>query len=608
MKITFLSVCLLTLLFTLSTQTFAVDFTVNQAGDAGDLTCDATCTLRDAVDDTNAAATNDTISFAAGLTTITLTDQILINNGGTLTITGPGANVLTIDGGAGRNRIFQTGSATVTIRGVTLSGGNNKGAAVLANSGTLILEEVVVQNNAGDGSVGAVAFNGGTNHRIANSTISGNTLFNDCAAIYALNTSLTVVNTTVSGNSTDASGFGTGAICIDGISMATFRNTTISGNTAGGTGFLGGGGIFNANSTVDLGNTIVAGNTAANPGPDLYRFSSRSTFTTSGGNLIGDNSGNPSEPNTVTFPTGNPNANGDKVGTGGSVINPLLGPLQNNGGPTPTRALLVGSPAVDAGLNALAVDPFNGTALAFDQRGTGFPRIRDGNGDGTAIVDIGAVELQACDLIDTDSDGIGNACDSDDDNDGVIDGQDAFPLDPNESVDTDSDGTGNNADTDDDNDGVSDADEISAGSDPLNGNSKPEVCDGVDNDLNDGVDEGFVNSDGDTMANCVDPDDDNDGVLDGSDAFPLDPNESVDTDGDGIGNNADLDDDNDGQSDINEIACGSNPLDAASKCTPSTTGPPTNIEQCKNGGWKTFTVPRRFKNQGDCIQFVNTGK
>jgi len=35
---------------------------------------------------------------------------------------------------------------------------------------------------------------------------------------------------------------------------------------------------------------------------------------------------------------------------------------------------------------------------------------------------------------------------------------------------------------------------------------------------------------------------------------------------------------------------------------------PTSKDQCKNGGWRNFSVPRRFKNQGDCIQFVNTGK
>ena len=379
-------------------QTYAVDFLVNQPGDAGDLTCDATCTLRDAVDDANAAATDDTINFVRGLTTITLTGQILILNNGTLTINGNGADVLTIDGGAGTNRIFLSESATVTIRGVTLSGGNGQGAAVQASLGTLILEAVAVQNNEGNDNLGAVLFNGGTNHRIADSTISGNLGFSDCAALYvanaSLDTSLTVVNTTVSGNSTTAFGIGTGAICFVGGS-ATFRNTTISGNTAGGTGGGGGGGIYiQDSSTVNLGNTIVAGNTSPNRGPDLYRNDSTSTFTTAGGNLIGDNSGTLSAPNTVTFPTGNPNANGDKVGTAGSVIDPLLGPLQNNGGTTPTRELLTRSPAIDAGLNSNTFDPSNSSPLLFDQRGTGFPRIVDGNGDAVETVDVGAFEVQ----------------------------------------------------------------------------------------------------------------------------------------------------------------------------------------------------------------------
>jgi len=42
--------------------------------------------------------------------------------------------------------------------------------------------------------------------------------------------------------------------------------------------------------------------------------------------------------------------------------------------------------------------------------------------------------------------------------------------------------------------------------------------------------------------------------------------------------------------------------------TPAGIGPPTSKDQCKKGGWKNFTIPRAFKNQGDCIQFVNTGK
>jgi CheY-like chemotaxis protein len=143
-----------------------------------------------------------------------------------------------------------------------------------------------------------------------------------------------------------------------------------------------------------------------------------------------------------------------------------------------------------------------------------------------------------------DGDALSDACDSDDDNDGVNDTDNVFPFNQNESVDTDVDGIGNNADPDDD-DGADDAAEATAGSDPLNRNSTPEVCDGGDNDLNEGVDEGFTNTDGDATADCVDLDDDNDGVLDTLDALPFNPNESVDTDSDGTGNNADTDDDGD---------------------------------------------------------------
>lgn len=72
----------------------------------------------------------------------------------------------------------------------------------------------------------------------------------------------------------------------------------------------------------------------------------------------------------------------------------------------------------------------------------------------------------------------------------------------------------------------------------------------------------YVDTDGDGIEDSVDTDDDNDGVPDYADAFPLDPLESIDTDHDGIGNNADLDDDNDGISDKVEVVFGLNPLNA----------------------------------------------
>lgn len=369
----------------------AAVYTVNQSGDAGDLTCDATCTLRDAVDDANANPSNDVINFNAAVTNVTLNSQIQVNNAGTLTINGNGANATTINVEPGFNRIFNASFAVLTIQGVTLQGGNNDGSAVYASNSTITLESVAVRNITGAGIiVGAVFIMGGTNHRIANSTISGNTGFADCAALFVDTASITIVNTTVSDNSTTPNGYGSGALCFGREVTATIRNSTISGNTANGTdGNGGGGGIYvDLGATVDLGNTIVAGNSAVR-GADLFRYDGNAILTTSGGNLIGDNSGNPSAPNTDAFPTGNPNANGDKVGTAGSPIDPLLAPLGNYGGTTPTRQLLAGSPAIEAGINSLAT----AAGLTTDQRG--LSRIVDSDLEGTPTVDSGAFEVQA---------------------------------------------------------------------------------------------------------------------------------------------------------------------------------------------------------------------
>lgn len=94
--------------------------------------------------------------------------------------------------------------------------------------------------------------------------------------------------------------------------------------------------------------------------------------------------------------------------------------------------------------------------------------------------------------------------------------------------DTDGDGEYDHLDSDDDNDGVVDSEDAL-------------IYDAVD-------------TDGDGQTNILDDDDDNDGVLDVDDAFPIDASESIDTDGDGIGNNADTDDDNDGIYDEDDSA------------------------------------------------------
>ena len=189
------------------------------------------------------------------------------------------------------------------------------------------------------------------------------------------------------------------------------------------------------------------------------------------------------------------------------------------------------------------VDPDDST----DTDSDGIPDVSDNDDDNDGILDEeDAFPLDKNEDTDTDNDGIGNNSDTDDDNDNVMDEEDAFPLDATETKDTDGDGIGNNEDTDDDGDGQADQDETECGSDPLDYDSMAQ------------------DTDGDTLPDCTDPDDDNDTVPDVEDAFPLQENEDTDTDNDGIGNNADQDDDNDGQTDEDEITCGSDPLQSDS--------------------------------------------
>jgi hypothetical protein len=144
-------------------------------------------------------------------------------------------------------------------------------------------------------------------------------------------------------------------------------NSTISSNSAASNG----GGIFQNGmngGSVKSRNTIIALNTASTA-PDVY-----GPLTSENFNLIGDSSGA-----TIT-----PAQFADQIGTAGSPINPMLGPLQNNGGPTLTRALLSGSPAIDKGDSSFYSTDQRGFARPIDM-----PAIANA-GDGG---DIGAFEL-----------------------------------------------------------------------------------------------------------------------------------------------------------------------------------------------------------------------
>jgi hypothetical protein len=165
-------------------------------------------------------------------------------------------------------------------------------------------------------------------------------------------------------------------------------------------------------------------------------------------------------------------------------------------------------------------------------------------------------------FVDTDKDGLadegGLKTDLDDDNDGVPDADDAFPVNKEEQFDLDKDGKGDRGDEDDDNDGVSDLlDRFPRNAEESADTDKDGFGDKVDNCP--AVPGPQVDFDKDGKGDVCDEDDDGDGVKDFQDAFPFDAKESKDTDGDKLGNNQDPDDDGDGLSDLLEAEEGTNP-------------------------------------------------
>ena len=365
----------------------------------------ADCTLREAINLANADAGAETITFAAGLTgTITLnTLGALPGLDSDMTITGPGANVLTVarDNAAARFRIFTTANSaiTVNISGLTISNGltadgaagisGGDGGGILNDTGaTLNLKNLaLVGNFTGNGGTGAHGGNGGGVYNsgtltLTNSTLSGNTTGNGSSAfdpagngggIYNAGT-LTLTNSTLSGNQT-----GDGIVANGGgifnTGTLTLNDCTVSKNTTVNTG--NGAGIVNNSGTTNLKNTIVADNTK--PGNTPSDLSG--TFNSQDYNLIGNDSG-------ATF-TGTTTHNILNVSAN-------LGALGNNGGPTQTMHPLPGSPAINAGDDGTSLPPDTldadndsdtTEALPVDQRG--FTRVVHNK------FDIGAVEVQA---------------------------------------------------------------------------------------------------------------------------------------------------------------------------------------------------------------------
>jgi len=309
-----------------------------------------------------------------------------------------------LDGGALHNR----GSMTLHSCQIENNEASNLGGAIVNWGGYLVLDNCAVENNsagylggaianlmAGAVEIGASSFTanqsalgGGvhnassTSMEVAGCCFAGNTASSDGGAIQNLG-ALTSVNTTLTGNTASRSG---GGLCQSG-GTATLVNCTVTANTSDflNSGAGEGGGIFRGGGTVSLGNTVVAGNydTPLNGGFGNIRPDISGAVTTQGHNLVG----------IATGATGITNGvNGDLVGTSTAPLDAFLGPLAEYGGSGMSHMPRVQSPVIDAGNSTLvASPPFYGPPFS-DQRGQAFDRIIDGNGDGTAAVDIGAVE------------------------------------------------------------------------------------------------------------------------------------------------------------------------------------------------------------------------
>ena len=326
--------------------------------------------LRQALQDAG-GSDSDSVTFASNVTgVITLTNGLLVV-GKTLEISGPGASVLALSGNNG-SRIFEiTGfESNVHISDLSLmQARSGDGGVLVTTDSSLDLRYCTISGNACAG-----VYDQGGIVDILYSTIAGNASAGHGGGVVNVGGDLVIQDSTLSGN---IAALGGGIYLDDG--SLELDNCTIVSNqtTAAGVPSRQGGGIyvFAPGPLPPVVRSTIIANNSANQGPDVL-----GAFNSAGYNLIGVGDGSAGFTNGI---------NQDQVGSAGTPLDPLLGPLQNNGGPTPTHAPLSGSPVVDQG--------FNSFGLANDQRG--LPRTVDiacvtnaVGGDGR---DIGAVEVGA---------------------------------------------------------------------------------------------------------------------------------------------------------------------------------------------------------------------
>ncbi|MFL5329378.1 MAG: beta strand repeat-containing protein [Gemmataceae bacterium] len=352
--------------------TFVVDATNDESVDT-----DGKTSLREALAKANAATgSSNTINFDSTVfgtaQTITLTlgelpisSSVIINN---TNVTTASSLAITASTGARVFNVASGKSAAVVINGVKITGASVSGAGggiLLGTTDSLTLNGVWLANNTASGIGGGIGVDTAQSPStqkitVNNSTISGNSASTGGAIYFLRGSQILVSNSTLSGNSASTGGAIGGFTTSSG--SITVRNSTVTGNSSSnGRAFR----LTNAAYSVgvlSLESTIVSGNVGTSPN-SIYGSSTAGWFN--------------QKNSVIESPTGSANDLGGNLADG---TDPMLGSLSNNGGATPTHALLAGSPALNTGSNP--------DALTTDQRGTGFART---SGSGT---DMGAFEAQ----------------------------------------------------------------------------------------------------------------------------------------------------------------------------------------------------------------------
>ncbi|HWA50643.1 MAG TPA: choice-of-anchor Q domain-containing protein [Dongiaceae bacterium] len=314
---------------------------------------DGKTSLREALAQADAQPGLDIIQIASSLLTggsaqvaLGLGELVI---GSDARIEGPADGKVSIHAAAASRVVTISAGASVTMTNLTLTDGVGIDGGAIDNHGNLTVDGVLFVGNTATGDGGAIINNAGATLTLLNTTISGNSANGRGGAIFQAGGTMTLVNATIYNNVADADDSGDPAAA---------------------------GGIHVAAGTATLSNTVAAGNHRGSASPAAAdvagAFAASSSF-----NFIGAIDGS----------TGLLGA-GTQSGTSASPIDPRMNPLADNGGPTMTHSVLAGSPLTDSGNDSLA----SAAGLTADQRG--LPRFKDGNDDHIDRVDIGAFEQQ----------------------------------------------------------------------------------------------------------------------------------------------------------------------------------------------------------------------